>query len=129
MAIDMTKTRDAIRSVIDNYGTAITIDRYIHTKDKWGDWSKGTKTSVTTVGIPYNYFRDRFGFQPVGDMLEGEMKLIIRDDDVALPHVAGATDYRYELTYDSKTYRVIATETFIVAGIVLAKEVTMSVVQ
>lgn len=126
----MTKTRDAIRSVIENYGTAITIDRYVHTKDKWGDWSKGTKTQVTTVGIPYNYFRDRFGFQPVGDMLEGDMKIIIKDDDIALPHNITVTDeYRYEMTYDSKTYRVIACETFIVADVVLAKEVTMSAVQ
>jgi len=120
--VDMTKTRNSIRKVIDNYGSSITITPITISKDKWGDKTESDDTPVSTVGIGYDYFSSRFNFQPIGNMSEGDFIIIIRDDETITTQ-SGTTIYK--MTYNSEEYNVLSVEEYEVADVVLAKQVIL----
>jgi len=117
----MTKTRSSIRKIIEKYGSTITITPITITTDKWGDKTETDGTTVSTVGIPYDIMSERFNFQMPGDLVEGDMIMILKDDET----VDSPTDnIRYKITFDSQDYDVISVEDYDVSDITLAKQVT-----
>jgi|TARA_Y100000034_G_C6849013_1_gene384959 hypothetical protein len=120
--VDMTKTRNSIRKVIDNYGSTITITPITISTDKWGDKTESDGTPVETVGISYDYFTARYNFQPIGNMSEGDFIIIVKDDE-SITTQSGSTIYK--MTYNSVNYDVISVEEYEVANVVLAKQVIL----
>jgi len=120
--VDMTKTRNSIRKVIESYGSTITITPYTVTNDKWGDKTESAGTPVETVGISYNNFTSKFNFQPVGNLSEGDFIIIIKDDETIATQ-EGINFYK--MTYNSIIYNVISVEEYEVANVVLAKQVIL----
>ena len=120
--VDMTKTRNSIRKVIDNYGSTITITPITISTDKWGDKTESDGTPVETVEISYDYFTARYNFQPIGNMSEGDFIIIVKDDE-SITTQSGSTIYK--MTYNSVNYDVISVEEYEVANVVLAKQVIL----
>lgn len=120
MALDATKIRSSVRSVIDTYGSTITIVKYVITSDKWGDTTEGSGTSTPTIGVPYDIFIGRFNFQKVGGINDGDLTIIVKDDEdidtVGTPN-------RYRLTYNSVNYKVVSVEDYDLADVTLAKQI------
>jgi hypothetical protein len=120
--VDMTKTRNSIRKVIESYGSTITITPYTVTNDKWGDKTESDGTPVDTIGISYNNFTSRFSFQPVGNLSEGDFIIIIKDDETIATQEGSNF---YKMAYNSITYDVLSVEEYEVANVVLAKQVIL----
>lgn len=120
--MNMTKTRSTIRKVIDDYGSTITITPITIVIDKWGDKTESNGTPVSTVGVSYDYFTARFNFQPIGNLTEGDVIVIIKDDETITTQT-GLTIYK--VTYNSIDYNVISVEDYKVANLVLAKEIIL----
>jgi len=120
MTIDMTKTRTSISGVIDDYGSAVTITPLTLAKDKWGDKTETAGTPVVTVGIPYDYFVNRFNYKSVGDIVDGDFIVIIKYDETI---AAQAGEVRYKMTYSAVEYDVTSVEDYVISGLVLAKQI------
>ena len=120
MTIDMTKTRSSIDGVIDNYGSTITITPLTISRDKWGDKTESAGSAVATVGIPYDIMSERFNFQAIGNLEEGDTIIIIKYDETIATQ---SSDIRYKITFDSIDYDVTSIEDYDVAGITLAKQI------
>ena len=122
MTIDMTNARRTIRKLVDDYGTAITITPMTLAKDKWGDKTETTGTPVVTVGVSFNIMADKFNYQPMGDISDADLIVIIKDDETIAAE-SGST--RYKVTYESVLYDVVSLEDFDLAGLTLAKQIIL----
>ena len=122
MTINMTKTRGTIRKVIEDYGSTITITPMTIALDKWGDKTETTGTPVSTVGVSYDYFTARFNFQPAGNLTEGDVIIIIKDDETITTQSGSTT---YKVTYNSVVYNIISVEDYKVADTILAKQIIL----
>lgn len=120
MTIDMTNIRNSVSGVIDDYGSDITITPMTLTTDKWGDKTESDGTPVSTVGVPYDLFSERFNFITPGDLLEGDLRIIVKYDETIYVETG---DTRYKITFDSQDYDVVSVEDYDVADITIAKEV------
>ena len=122
----MVGARNSIRNLIDTYGSTVTITLIIITKDKWGDKTETPGAPTTMLAIPYDILPDKFNFQPVGDISEGDVVMIIRDDETTVfLESAGATGIRTKLTYESIDYDIISFEDYDLSGITLAKQIIL----
>jgi hypothetical protein len=123
MTKDLTSARTQVTKVITDYGSTITITPVTLTTSKWGDKTEVAGTPVSTVGIPYDIFVGKFNFQPTGDVMDGDVVLIIKyNETVALD----TSNVRYKVTYNSVDYNIINIENFDVANITIAKRLILS---
>jgi len=122
MVVDMTKTRNSIRKVIDNYGSTVVITPMTISNDKWGDKTESDGAQVSTVGISYDSFVARYNFQPAGNLTEGDVIIILKDDETITTQT-GSTIYK--VTYNSKDYEVVSVEEYVVGDVDLAKQVIL----
>ena len=106
--------------MIDDLGSTITITPLTITRDKWGDKTESSGSAVATVGLPYDIFSEKYNFQMVGDLDEGDTIVIIKYDETVATQ---ASDVRYKLTFDSIDYDVISIEDYDISGITLAKQI------
>ena len=69
--------RTQITSVINNWGTEITIQDVTPTKNAYGTITSYTiNDSGTVKAVPSNFFQNKFGKQPFGDLNEGEIRML-----------------------------------------------------
>ena len=116
----ITNAQSSVDNVIDTYGSTVVITPMTNTEDKWGDKTESDGTPVSTLGIPYNIMSERFNFIPAGDLVEGDIILILKNDETIY---AQNGEVRYKITFDSIDYDVISVEDYDVADTTLAKQV------
>jgi hypothetical protein len=117
--VNLTGVRKSVRSIVDDYGSPITLHPIDITTDKWGDKTELSTNTTTTVGIPYDIMVDKFNFQPIGDISDADLILIVKDTEDVFVDVG---DRRMFITYKSVDYEVISVEKFIVKDITIAKQ-------
>lgn len=122
MTKDMTGARAQIRNVIDTYGSNIQITPITVSYDSYGDKTETDGTPVDVKAIPFEYFRARYNFQPVGDIQEGDFIMIIRDDETIAMQSSTTI---YKVVLDDTAYLVESIEDFDLADITLAKQVIL----
>lgn len=123
MTKDMTSLQSSIRDTIDDLGQTIVITPITLTlTGKYGDKTESNGTPVSTVGVPYTYFKERFNFIPVGDLVEGDMLLIIKDNETI---AVESSNVRYKVTVDSVDYDVVTLEDYNIANLTVAKQLTL----
>lgn len=117
MPKDVTAKKAKIESVIDDYGTSVTFT--VQSPDTYSEdtgWSKTSGGTTVTNVISYDYFTFNQNFQPMGNVKEGDIRLIAK---------AGVTIQNgYTFTYDSKSFEVTGINKLDLAGVTLAQVVT-----
>lgn len=76
---------------------------------------------ISTVGIPYNIFSGSFNYQPVGDISEADLVLLLKDSETVAP----SGDIRYKVTYKTVDYDIISVENIKLNDVVLAKQLIL----
>ena len=114
-----TTIRSKLQSqVFARLGTTVSITPFSSSStDKWGDATITYGSASNATGVPYNYAKDILGYFPFGDLQDGQL-------DMALPYDTTITRDD-KVTYDSKDYKVIELEHFVIAGDVVAKIVRL----
>jgi len=118
----MTGARSQIRQVITDLGTEVFFIPITVSINSYGDKTETEGVGVSVQAIPAEYFKGRYNYQPVGNINEGDVILIIRDDET-LDIRDGSTIYTIEL--DDSIYQVDSIEDFDIANITLAKQVIL----
>lgn len=109
-----------VRSVRFNFYKATTGTLITHGDLKW-DNIYYTYTTTTT-GLPYNIFSGRFDKKEVGDINEGDLTLILKNDETI--HTE-ESNIRYIVTYNSIDYDVTSVEHLKVDGSIVAQQVNL----
>jgi len=122
MTLDMTNVRDSVRKVVDNYGSTAVITPITISKDKWGDKAEVDDTAVNTVGIGYDEFTSRYNFHKLGNLTEGDLILILKDDETIDTQSSSTI---YKITYNSIDYDVVSVENYRISNTIIAKQVTL----
>jgi hypothetical protein len=77
---------------------------------------------TTSVGIPYDIMVDKFNFQPVGDIGDGDLILLVKDSEDVF--IQDSEKYMY-ITYKTIDYDVVSFEKFMLKDVTIAKQLVL----
>lgn len=119
MVKDVSAKKTKIDTVIDDYGTSITVTPISSENyDEDTGWSTSSGTSFATTVVPYDVFTPNMDFRDMGNLKEGDIRLIAKGD------VTFAEKETF--TYDGKTWIIRRINPLPLAGIVLAQVIDAS---
>lgn len=78
--------------------------------------------TTTSVGVPYDIMVNTFNFQRVGDLVEADLILIVKDTEDVF---ASNSERRMYITYKNVDYDVISVEKYMIKNVTLAKQVML----
>ena len=112
--IRTTISRADIRSTL----TLTPITRTTGSEGGYNQPTLTTGTARTVYAIPANYVKRRVSFQKFGDLREGEIRFLIRDDETV------DTDDR--VTFESQTYHIREIKPIYFNEVTVAQSITLS---
>ncbi len=118
--------RNRIRKVIDNPSlkSIITLNPITRTKGSnsgYGQPTEAEGTNVSVNSIPSNYTKTRIGLEKMGDLKEGDLRVLIRDDQTI--------DTDDKVTFQSQSYLIREIKQIFFNDVVIAQAITLSKVQ
>ncbi len=78
-------------------------------------------TDVTVDCVPSNYIKTRIGLEKMGDLQEGEIRVLIRDDQTI--------DTNDKVTFKSQSYLIREEKNIFFNEVIIAKSLILSKVQ
>jgi hypothetical protein len=106
--------RSKLNGLFNRLGSSITVyPLSSETVDKWGDNTPSYGTGVVSIAVPYNYLPKERYYEPFGDLLDGQVDIVIPYDTVI--------DGNSKVTYDGSDYKVMGLEKFVIANGVIAQ--------
>ncbi len=121
-----TSVRTRVRRTIDNTNlrstfTLTPITRTTGEDSGYGQPTEAEGTEVSVNAIPSRYVKTRIGLQPIGDLQEGEIRFLIRDDQTI--------DTDDKVTFESQEYKIRSIEPIHFNGVDVAQAIILSKIQ
>jgi len=115
--VNAAANRSQIDSVINNYGSTVTI--YVNTPsvDAWGTITNSYDGGTATVGVPDSLLSFSRSNTSAGVLNNASQVLILKGQE--------AVSKNDKITYDGKDYYVLSIQEFALANVVLAKQVAL----
>lgn len=115
--------RNLVRSLINNASirssiTLTPIAQTIGTAGGYGAVTESSGTARTVYGIPSDYISDRVEMLKFGDLKTGEIRLIVRDDEVI--------DVDDKATFEGKDYHIRQLNPIFFNEVTIASELLLS---
>lgn len=118
-----TSIRNTVRRLIAdaNLRTSITLTPLTRATGSGGGYSAVTETSGTArtiYGIPSSYIQDKIDLVKFGDLKNGEVRMLVRDDETL--------DTNDKVAFDSQTYNIRSIEPIYFNDVTIAVELILS---
>lgn len=115
--------RNVVRGIISNSSIKfpITITPVARTKGDFGGYESTTETKSSSRivdSVPSDYLKDRVSFQKFGDLKEGEVRMLIRDDETI--------DTTDQVTFESKNYNIRTINPIAFNEVIIVQELILS---
>ncbi len=98
--------RNQIISVINQWGTTVTVQTLSTTENAYGYVTTNTEVTKGTVKcVPSSFFKNRFSRQPFGNLNEGEIRMLFPGGTAftSLVGTAGTNNWRAVMTLENFT--------------------------
>jgi len=105
-----------------NFQTNITLTEVSRATTNRGGYGgeEISENTINTVGIPANYVKNRSGFEPYGDLKQGESRIIIKgDEDID-------DTKKYTITMNGLDFDVIEVKPLLFNDVIVAYALRMS---